>query len=499
VKSTSARRRVGTYEIVGELARGGMAIVHLARQPALDRDVALKELAAFPLDQQGSLAERFLRESRVSGSLKNEHIVQVYDYIEADGVPFIAMEYLERGSLRPHMGHLTLPQVAGVLEGMLAGLAHAHAQGIVHRDLKPENVLVTSDGAVKIADFGIAKAISSVSPGLTATGTTVGTPRYMSPEQAQAKAIGPWTDLYAVGVMAFEMLLGRVPFDDPDEPWAVLLRHINEPLPAPLELDPTLEPGIARWLERMLAKEPADRPASARDAWDVLDDFVVTAEGSFWRRVARLDARIDGELDEAHARPLSEAEFPSAAGASEPGYFTFNGAPPPAHTPPVARRVAEQGAARLTRPPGVVAADLGSLAREDWATAAPPDAPSGTEADALSSTGETPRAPVKRHRRRRLAAGASALALLIGAGVAGVSTLGSPPPPPVPLLSMRAVTDAVRERLPANEVQAVRCPPRTPRQPGLTIECEATLAGGARMAVTVRQTDRGDVVAAPHL
>jgi len=105
---------------------------------------------------------------------------------------------------------------------------------------------------------------------------------------------------------------------------------------------------------------------------------------------------------------------------------------------------------------------------------------------------------VKRHRRRRLAAGASALALLIGAGVAGVSTLGSPPPP-VPLLSMRAVTDAVRERLPANEVQAVRCPPRTPRQPGLTIECEATLAGGARMAVTVRQTDRGDVVAAPHL
>src|SRR3954451_19360903 len=176
--SHTARRRVGAYEIVGELARGGMAIVYLAYQPALEREVALKELAAFSLGQ-GPLAERFLRESRVSGSLKSEHIVQVHDYLEHDGVPYIAMEYLERGSLRPQVGHLTLPQIAGVLEGVLAGLAHAHGQGIVHRDLKPENILVTREGGVKIADFGIAKAISSVSHGLTATGTTVGTARYM--------------------------------------------------------------------------------------------------------------------------------------------------------------------------------------------------------------------------------------------------------------------------------------------------------------------------------
>ena len=203
-------KTVGRYEILREVGRGGMAMVYLARQTDLDRFVALKELAAFHASD-AAFAQRFLRESRVAGSLSHPNIVTVHDYFEHDGTPYIAMEYVERGSLRPFVGQLTLAQIGGVLEGLLAGLAHAEQHGIVHRDLKPENLMVTSDGRVKIADFGIAKATRQMQTGafLTATGTTVGTPTYMAPEQAMAQDIGPWTDLYSVGCMAFEMFTGQ--------------------------------------------------------------------------------------------------------------------------------------------------------------------------------------------------------------------------------------------------------------------------------------------------
>jgi serine/threonine protein kinase len=152
-------KTVGRYEILRELGRGGMALVYLARQNDLDRFVALKELGAFHASD-ASFAQRFIRESRVAGSLSHPNIVTVHDYFEHDGTPYIAMEYVERGSLRPYIGKTDLPQVAGILEGLLAGLAAAEQQGIVHRDLKPENLMVTSDGRVKIADFGCRPARS---------------------------------------------------------------------------------------------------------------------------------------------------------------------------------------------------------------------------------------------------------------------------------------------------------------------------------------------------
>ena len=138
-----------------------MAVVYLAQQPVLARSVALKELAPF-LAGDPALAERFIREARVAGSLNHPNVVTVFDFLEQDGVPYIAMEYLERGSLRPFVGRMSLAQVAGVLEGLLAALSHAEAMKIVHRDVKPENLLVTSDGGVKMADFGIAKAMQQV-------------------------------------------------------------------------------------------------------------------------------------------------------------------------------------------------------------------------------------------------------------------------------------------------------------------------------------------------
>ncbi|MEA2483109.1 MAG: eukaryotic-like serine/threonine-protein kinase, partial [Thermoleophilaceae bacterium] len=147
------KRLVGRYELLGQLGHGGMATVHLARQPDLDRLVALKELKTLT-SSDPSVARRFLREARMAGSLSHPSIVTVHDYFEAEGTPFIAMEYMEQGSLRPYIGQMSLAQVGGVMEALLAGLEHAARNGIVHRDLKPENVMVSSDGRVKIADFG---------------------------------------------------------------------------------------------------------------------------------------------------------------------------------------------------------------------------------------------------------------------------------------------------------------------------------------------------------
>jgi serine/threonine protein kinase len=280
-------RRVGRYEVVREVGRGGMAVVYLARQPDLDRDVALKELAAFHASDPAFVA-RFLRESRLTGSLNHPNIVTVHEYFEHDGTAYIAMEYFERGSLRPLVGQLSLAQIAGVLEGLLAALAHAEPRGIVHRDLKPENVMVTADGAVKIADFGIAKALGAAPvKAITETGTTVGTPGYMAPEQAMGGEVGPETDLYALGVMAYELLAGRPPYEA-DLPLAFLLQHLNEPVPPLRSLKPELDPRLTAWVERLLAKAPEERPGSAREAWEELEEIAIAGLGARWRREGRL-------------------------------------------------------------------------------------------------------------------------------------------------------------------------------------------------------------------
>ncbi len=282
-------RVVGRYEIVRQLGRGGMATVHLARQRALDRQVALKELhPAHAAD--AAFAGRFLQESRLGGSLNHPSVVSVIEYFEHDGAPFIAMEYLERGSLRPLVGRLTLAHVAGVLEGVLGGLAEAASQGIVHRDLKPENVLVTADGHAKVADFGIAKALGEVcmTDFRTATGQIVGTPAYMAPEQVTGGEMTPQVDLYATGLIAYELLAGRHPFHGTDAPTALLIRQINDDPPPLADLRPDLPPGVVAWVHAMLAKDPAARPASAAHAWDWLEGEVADELGPRWRRAAAL-------------------------------------------------------------------------------------------------------------------------------------------------------------------------------------------------------------------
>src|SRR3954453_15470206 len=334
-------KTVGRYEILREVGRGGMAMVYLARQTDLDRFVALKELGAFHASDP-SFAQRFLRESRVAGSLSHPNICTVHDYFEHDGTPYIAMEYIERGSLRPYVGSMNLAQIGGVLEGLLAGLAHGEQHGIVHRDLKPENLMVTSDGRVKIADFGIAKATNNMQTGafLTATGTTVGTPTYMAPEQAMAQDIGPPTDLYSVGCMAFEMFTGRVPFHDTEAPMAILLRHVNEQIPSVKSVDPKVDEDISDWIERLLVKDPKQRTQSANDAWDEFEEIIINLLGPRWRREARLR---EGSAQFDTPAPLTPAPFQGttsdAAVSDEFQSFAWGNAvtpdaPPGPATPP---------------------------------------------------------------------------------------------------------------------------------------------------------------------
>jgi Protein kinase domain len=301
-------RIVGRYEVLREIGRGGMAIVYAARQPDLDRQVALKELSSFHVSS-AEFAHRFLRESRLAGSLNHPNIVTVHEYFEHAGTPYIAMELVPRGSLRPHVRQLSLAQVAGVLEGILAALAHAETGGIVHRDLKPENVMVTADGRVKIADFGIARATQRAGTHyVTATGMTVGTPTYMAPEQAMAGEVGPWTDLYSVGVLSYELILGRPPFSDSDSPLAILMRHVNEPIPSVVELEPSVDLGLSQWIDSLLVKDPAQRVRHALDAWESLEDIIVRLLGPLWRRDARV---LADRSDAVEADPLTPAPFES--------------------------------------------------------------------------------------------------------------------------------------------------------------------------------------------
>jgi serine/threonine protein kinase len=304
-------RTVGRFSIVREVGRGGMATVYLADQPDLRRRVALKELSSFHA-RDASLAARFLREAQLSGSLAHPNIVTVYEYLVEDAIPYIAMEYCPRGSLRNRVHSVTLAQAAGVIEGVLAALAMAESRGVVHRDLKPENLMITSDGGIKITDFGIAKALdTAATPNLTMTGSTVGTPHYMAPEQAMGLEVGSYTDLYSVGIVAFEMLTGRVPYADTATPMAVLMRQVNEPIESISAVRPDLDPGICRWVDAMVAKDPAARPASAGAAWEQFEDAVLAVLGPRWRRQARL---LGSAEELSTAKPLTPAPFASLGG-----------------------------------------------------------------------------------------------------------------------------------------------------------------------------------------
>jgi serine/threonine-protein kinase len=276
------------YKLVCRVGSGGMADVWLAEDAQLGRRVALKLLhRRFADDEQ--FVERFRQEASHAAGLQHPNIVQVYDRGSWDGAYYIAMEYVEGPTLKEivrERGALPPGLAADVVVQILRAARYAHKHGIVHRDLKPQNVILDEEGRVKVTDFGIARAGASE---MTETGAIMGTAQYLSPEQAQGLAVDSRSDLYAIGVILWELLTGRVPFDA-ESAVTIALKHVSEPPVPPAELVPGVPPALDAVVLRAMAKDPADRYQSA-------DEFI-----------AELQAARDAPLEAAVFAPVPPLE-----------------------------------------------------------------------------------------------------------------------------------------------------------------------------------------------
>ncbi|MDO3634267.1 protein kinase domain-containing protein [Mycolicibacterium arseniciresistens] len=260
------------YELRGVLGYGGMAEVRDGWDTRLNRPVAVKILHSH-LSAQPEIRDRFKIEACAAAALNHPHIVGVYDFGEGDETPFIVMERLPGDTLGDQIecGPLPQGQVSTVLRSVLSALAAAHGEGVLHRDIKPSNILLTEFGAVKVADFGIAKTPGAAH---TTTGQLVGTLAYLSPERLAGEPASVADDLYAAGVVGYEALAGRKPFDQEDI--APLARAIVEEQPTPLaHLRPDLDPGLAQVVERAMSRDPGQRFASADAMLDALSGRAV--------------------------------------------------------------------------------------------------------------------------------------------------------------------------------------------------------------------------------
>ncbi|MEO8632026.1 MAG: protein kinase [Chloroflexota bacterium] len=255
---------LGTYQILEKIGAGGMGAVYKAYQPSLGRYVAIKVL---PPQTAGdpAFSERFAQEARAVGKLRHPNIVTAFDFTQQDDVAYLVSDYIDGGTLADQLGTpLPLEYAMGILGPIAGALDYAHARGIVHRDIKPQNVLMTREGTPVLTDFGLAKIVGPGS-GMTQAGSLMGTADYMAPELAGgAEGAGPAADQYALGIIAYQVLVGRHPFPS-DNPLSALMAHVNKPVPLPSQLGVVLPPGAEAALIRVLAKKPEDRFARASD------------------------------------------------------------------------------------------------------------------------------------------------------------------------------------------------------------------------------------------
>ncbi len=276
-------RQLGKYELHNRIGRGGMAEVYKAYHASLDRYVAIKVLHPF-LSEDPEFKERFEREARNIAQLRHPNIVQVYDF---DFEPtkelyYMVMEYIDGLTLRARLMQLNLqgeqfavPEAMRITKDMANALAYAHTRNMIHRDIKPGNIIIDKEGRVVLTDFGIARIVSG--PHMTASGTMIGTPAYMSPEQGLGQPGDHRSDIYSLGIVLYQMLVGTIPFDA-DTPIAIILKHVNDPLPSPTSINSEIPNGLERILYKALAKSPEDRYQNIEEMIYHLDHLEVASQ-----------------------------------------------------------------------------------------------------------------------------------------------------------------------------------------------------------------------------
>src|SRR5438132_477847 len=340
-----AERHIGKYVVKRELGRGGMGAVYLAEQTGLGREVAIKELipsaAADPI-----ALKRFLQEAQVMARTSHPNLVQVYDMEQIQGANYIVLEFVRGKSLRDWLnrGAIPPPQVFAVMHGVLQALDYAHRHAIVHRDMKPENVLISDEGDVKVADFGIARLTDdSAGPGSTATktGTTVGTPQYMSPEQVASSKVDGRSDLYSAGIVFYELVVGQPPFtaSEADGPFTLMAKHVQAPPKPPSVFRPGLNPELERLILKSLSKRPEDRFQTGQEFDDAMSR-VADQMSPGWQRSLEPGADLSRMVPRATpATPIPSTPIGIAIarqGAAMPhSHVVYNPTPP---VQPVAKK-----------------------------------------------------------------------------------------------------------------------------------------------------------------
>jgi len=314
-----APEKIGRYEIKSELGRGGMATVYRGWDPLFEREVAVKVLPPELLHSDPQFKMRFEREAKIIASLEHPSIVPVYDVGDDTGQPYFVMRYMSGGSLsdRIKAKNLTVDDAIKILGQLAPGLDEAHAKGIVHRDLKPSNILFDGKGTPYISDFGIAKLSQAQSSGMTGS-AIIGTPAYMAPEQAQGTGVDGRTDIYAVGIILFEMLTGKQPYEA-DTPMAVAFKHITDPVPNIHETNPALPENVDFVIHKAMAKNKDDRFASAEAMVDTLRDV------SAGRKISVEMPTIKGVVPKGGTQIPAAKTVPGAVQAGEmPAARSFN-------------------------------------------------------------------------------------------------------------------------------------------------------------------------------